>query len=77
MEKVRQRVIKVLTGVLDIPAEKVDRVNSFADLENWDSLHHLHVVLGIEKEFGIHFDLDDVTLIYSISSAVDLINRKC
>ncbi len=76
MEEVKAGVVKVLSKVLNIPPQKVADTNNFADFESWDSLYHLNVVLGIEKEFGIHFDIQEVMLINSINTAVDLIKKK-
>ncbi len=76
MAEVRERVVKVLSQVLGTPAEKVSTVDKFTDLEKWDSLYHINVVLGIEKEFGLHFDIQEVMLINSIKSVVDLVNKK-
>ena len=76
MEEVKAGVVKVLSEVLNIPPQKVADTNNFADFESWDSLYHLNVVLGIEKEFGIHFDIQEVMLINSINTAVDLIKKK-
>jgi len=76
VEEVKAGVVKVLSEVLNIPPQKVADTNNFADFESWDSLYHLNVVLGIEKEFGIHFDIQEVMLINSINTAVDLIKKK-
>jgi acyl carrier protein len=76
MEEIRERVIKVVSEVLEVQAGKVADADKFTNLEKWDSLFNLNVVLGIEKEFGLHFDLQEVILITSINSTIDLINQK-
>ena len=76
MEEIRERVIKVVSEVLEVPAGKVADADKFTNLEEWDSLFHLNVVLGIEKEFGLHFDVNEVMLITSIDSATELISQK-
>ena len=76
MEEVRERVVKVVSEVLEVPAAKVTDAGTFTDIEKWDSLFHLNVVLGIEQEFNLHFDLQEVMLITSVDSTVDLINQK-
>ena len=76
MEQIKAGVVKVLSEVLNIPPQKLADTNNFTEFENWDSLYHLNIVLGIEKEFGIHFDIQEVMLINSIDAAVDLIKKK-
>jgi acyl carrier protein len=76
MKEIKQRIVKVLSEVLNIEPEKVSSGNEFTDLEKWDSLFHLNVVLGLEKEFDLRFDVTEVMMITSIDSAVELIRQK-
>lgn len=76
MEEIKHRVVKILSEVLNADPEKVSSGNEFADLEKWDSLFHINVVLGLEREFGLHFDVNEVMMITSIDSATELISQK-
>ena len=37
------------------------------DFEEWDSLGNFHLILAIETEFQIQFDMDDLEKLTSIS----------
>ncbi len=76
MCEIEKAIVGVLSEVLNVPSERISRIDNFVDIDNWDSLHHLNVVLGIEAEFDIRFDIEEVLLITSISSAVDLVSQK-
>ena len=76
MADTRERVIRVVSEVAQAPAEAVARANRFADLERWDSLLHLNVVLALEREFGVQFDIAEVTAISSVEEAVAAVERK-
>lgn len=76
MCEIKKSVINVLSEVLNVPSEKIKEVDNFIEIDNWDSLHHLNVVLGIEAKFGIRFDIEEIILVTSISSAVDLVSLK-
>ena len=76
MEEAKDRIIRVLSEVLRVPMEKAAKIDEFSDLENWDSLFHLNVVLGIETEFGVHFDVQEVMQITSINTTINLLNKK-
>jgi len=54
-------------GDLDITAE-----TAFASVEGWDSLNHLHIVVGLEKAFGIRFA--DSTRLQSATTVGDLLD---
>ncbi|MBF0339357.1 MAG: acyl carrier protein [Magnetococcales bacterium] len=54
------RIFKVLAGVLAIPVEQVARLavtQETSDAQQWDSLQHINIILGLEAEFGVRFDL--------------------
>ena len=42
------------------------------DVDQWDSVAHLDLMSEIEREFGVRFDLDEIT---TLTSLPDLISR--
>jgi acyl carrier protein len=36
------------------------------DLENWDSLQHLNLMLALEQEFGVTLDVDELATLTSV-----------
>jgi acyl carrier protein len=42
------------------------------DIEQWDSVAHLDLMSEIEREFGVRFDLDEIT---TLTSLPELLNR--
>jgi acyl carrier protein len=76
MAETKQRVIRVLAEVLNRSLESLTEANSFIKILDWDSLYHLNVILGLEKEFSIKFDINEVMEITSVDSAVALIENK-
>jgi acyl carrier protein len=76
MAETKQRVIRVLAEVLNRSLESLTEANSFIKIPDWDSLYHLNVILGLEKEFSIKFDINEVMEITSVDSAVALIENK-
>lgn len=76
MEEIKQRVVSVLCTTLSVSEDKVSSVDKFTDIENWDSLNHLYILLGLEKEFGVKFDIQEAANISAISNVSELIQRK-
>lgn len=76
MEEIKQRVIQVLCTTLNISEEKVSSADKFTDIENWDSLNHLYILLALEKEFGVKFGIQETANISAISNVSKLIQRK-
>ena len=76
MDDIKKRTIKVLSDVLNLSAEKLSDANEFTHIPGWDSLYQLNLVLGLEREFSVKFNIDEVMQISSVDSVVRLINQK-
>lgn len=53
----------------------VDETNS-ADIEDWDSLAHVELVMTMEKEFNMKFNIKEVGKLKNVGEMVDLILSK-
>ena len=49
---------------------------SAADIEDWDSLSQVNILLQIEKEFSIRFDVGETNSLKNVGDIVDLILKK-
>ena len=52
-----------------------DSTNS-SDIEDWDSLEHIALVVSMEKEFDLKLDLKEVNKLENVGQMVDLIISK-
>jgi len=46
------------------------------DIEDWDSLTHVRLVLTIEREFGLRFNVTEVANLKNVGGLIDLIQAK-
>ncbi len=53
----------------------VDETNA-ADIEDWDSLAHVELVMTMEKEFQMKFNIKEVGKLKNVGEMADLILRK-
>ncbi len=49
-----------------------DATNS-DDIEDWDSLEHISLVVSMEKEFNLKFDIKQVNTLENVGQMIDLI----
>lgn len=49
---------------------------SAADVEEWDSLTQISLIVAVEKEFGIRFRVGEVARTQNIREFVDLIIKR-
>lgn len=52
-----------------------DSTNS-SDIEDWDSLNHINLVVAIENDLNIKFDLEELSNLKNVGAMIDLIMIK-
>jgi acyl carrier protein len=68
------RVRTVVAKVLGVGEETITDQTSSADIEKWDSIRHLSLVLSLEEEFQIEFPEEQIGELTSFSSIVSALN---
>jgi acyl carrier protein len=53
------RLKRVLANIFGVPEASIDATSSQDSVPNWDSLHHMNLVLALEEEFGVTIPDDD------------------
>ncbi|GLS46875.1 acyl carrier protein [Methylobacterium brachythecii] len=43
----------VIAAILDIDENSIDQNTSMDNVESWDSIKHMDLILAIEEEFGV------------------------
>jgi acyl carrier protein len=75
-EEIKSQVTQIFRDVLDNEAIILYRKTTAADVEGWDSLAHITLIVAIEKEFKIRFDLVELKPLQNVGEFLDLIQRK-
>ena len=47
-----------------------------ADIEYWDSLEQINLIMACERRFGVKFDADEISKISNVGGMVDFIVAK-
>jgi acyl carrier protein len=72
MDKLQQ----VFRDVFDAPDLTLRRDMAAGDVEGWDSLTHINLLVAVEKEFGVKFSLGEVRALKNVGDLEDLLERK-
>lgn len=43
------------------------------DIEDWDSLEHINLIIAVEKKFGMKFKMPEITGMKNVGEMVDII----
>ena len=66
----------ILSNTLDIKVNDIDDKASMLDIETWDSLNHIKIVLEIEKEIHRKLSTEEIVSIYDLESIGKILSGK-
>ena len=72
-EEVFERVTDIFRDVCDDDELVISDSTNSEDIEDWDSLEHIQLIVGMEKEFKVKFDIKTVNSLENVGQMVDLI----
>ena len=71
-----QKLNDIFIDVLDIEEVVLNEDTSADDIDEWDSLSHIQLIVAIEKAFGIKFTSKEIMSWKTVGEMVDCILSK-
>ncbi len=75
-EEIMEIVRRIFREVFDDEDLEVNDSTNSSDIEDWDSLEHISLIVSMENEFNLKFDLKEVNSLANVGEMVDLIASK-
>lgn len=75
-EEIFKALDEVFQDVFDDDTITVNENTVADDIEDWDSLEHINLVVAIEKRFGMKFTMGEVTGMKNVGEMVDIIIER-
>lgn len=75
-EEVFEALNEVFRDVFDDEDIVVVDATTADDIEDWDSLEHINLIVAVEKKFGIKFTMPEITALKNVGEMVNLILEK-
>ena len=72
----KERILNVMSIAFETPLEKINENSSVDNVENWDSLKHMNLVIALEEEFEISIPDEEVGNIISYK-LIELVVNEC
>lgn len=73
---VMEELQQVFRATFNDGAIVIDHTTTAKDVEEWDSLSHVGLVLEAEKRFGIRFNTAEIALLENVGEFVQIIRRR-
>ena len=75
-EGIQPRLARVFTEVFDDDEIKIYDGMTADDLDEWDSLSHITLVLAVEKEFGVKLKAAEVGNLANVGDMIRLLVER-
>ncbi|MHB8528247.1 MAG: acyl carrier protein [Caulobacteraceae bacterium] len=69
-------VNEIMLDTFDVDALAVGRETTAKDVEEWDSLSHIRLMVAIERKYRIKFSNAEIEALRNVGDLVDAIDAK-
>jgi acyl carrier protein len=74
MSELKDKIISVSQKVFGL--EQIDENASQHNVEKWDSLGHLNLVVALEEEFDVSFEPEEIAEMQDIKTIIRKLKQK-
>ena len=71
-----ERLNQVFQDVFDDDELRITRQTTAKDVEGWDSLMHVTLIVNVEKAFRVKFSSSEVAALQNVGELIDLIDAR-
>lgn len=75
MNEILPQLNQVFQDVFDDDELTVNQDTTAKDVEGWDSLMHVTLLVNVEKAFGVRFTSSEIASMKNVGELVELIER--
>lgn len=75
-EEVFEKLNEVFREYFDDEEIVLSEETTADDIEDWDSLEHVNLIVTIENEFGMKFTMGEVTTMKNVGAMVNIILER-
>ncbi|MCI9462638.1 MAG: acyl carrier protein [Lachnospiraceae bacterium] len=76
MNEVLEKINEVFRNIFEKENLVISEDTSADDIEGWDSLQHVKILVMLEQEFHVEFDIDEIISMDNIGDMVRIIKGK-
>jgi acyl carrier protein len=75
-QQIQEKLSHIMRDVFDDDALVASPQLTADDVDEWDSLNHVRLILTVEREFGVKFAASEVTGLKNVGDLISLIGTK-
>ena len=72
----KESIIEIFSDILDLEKDIINLESSPEDIDEWDSLQHIMLIMGTEKKFELKLTVEEVAELKDVGEMIDLVIKK-
>lgn len=73
--KIESKVKEIMSIVFELPVDKINSSTSSEDVEEWDSLKHMALIVALEEEFDKEFGEEAILTMIDLESIINEVSK--
>jgi len=61
-----EKLQEIMATALELPSDAIREDSTMDEIEEWDSLGHVHIMVALEQAFDLYMDVDDFAELDSV-----------
>ena len=74
--EIQQKLTSVFRDLFDSPNLEITEATTAEDVEGWDSIMHVNLIVAVEKAFGVSFTTKEVMGMTNVGDLIQLIAKR-
>lgn len=75
-EELFGKLQEIFRDIFDDETLKISDSTNSSDIDEWDSLNHIALIVAIEKDIKIKFSFEELATLKDVGAMADIILRK-
>lgn len=71
-----EQLRSIMATALEIPVDVIKDSSRMEDIEEWDSLGHVHIMVALESAFDIYLDVEDFAELDNVPAILAYLSSK-
>lgn len=72
----KEKVESLLAEVLQIPAAKINDDLNMKDVDVWDSLKHMELIVALEQAFGVELTFEEIVQMQGVREIKHVLGER-
>jgi acyl carrier protein len=73
---IKEELVEIFEDVMDLDDVEVTDATTANDIEEWDSLSHVRLIVAVERHYGVKFSNAEIEGLKQFGDIVKLVQEK-